>query len=118
MADGLPDGFEDLLPFLDWSRPTELERNAKRWSATMDESQRFYDAMLARGAAALDYLGQFDLAEIDGENLVLLNMCLALTECSATVEMYEKPQPKYVFPIERFVPVHDAWSLSAAGDRP
>lgn len=118
MADGLPEGFEDLLPYLDWARPTELERNARRWSATMEESRAFYDAMLARGPAALDYLNQFELAAIEGENLALLNMCLALAECSATVEMYENPQPKYVFPIERFVPVHDAWSLAAAGARP
>lgn len=118
MADGLPDGFEDLLPFLDWAQPTELERNEKRWSATMEESRAFYDAMLARGAAALDYLGQFPLDVIAGDDLTLLNLCLGLAECSATVEMYEHPQPKYVFPIERFVPVHDAWPLAAAGARP
>lgn len=118
MADGLPDGFEDLLPFLDWARPTELERNEKRWAVTMAESRVFYDTMLTRGAAALEYLGQFPLEEISGENLTLLNLCLALAECSATVEMYENPQPKYVFPIKRFVPVHDAWPLAAAGVRP
>lgn len=118
MADGLPDGFEDLLPFIDWARPTEMERNAKRWSTTMAESRAFYDAMLARGAAALDYLGKFPLDAIAGDDLTLLNLCLALAECSATVEMYENPQPKYVFPIERFVPVHDAWPLTAAGARP
>lgn len=118
MADELPDGFEDLIPFLDWACPTELGRNERRWAASMAESQAFYDTMLTRGAAALEYLGQFVLDEIADENLALLNMCLALAECSATVEMYETPQPKYVFPIERFVPMHDAWPLAAAGVRP
>ncbi len=113
----LPPGFEDLEPFLDWARPTEAERNAKRWAATMEESQRFYDAMLARGAAALEYLGQFELAEIAGPDARLLDMCLALAEVSATIEMYENPQPKYVFPIERFVPVHDTWGPAARGER-
>lgn len=118
MADRLPHGFEDLQPFIGWARPTELERNEKRWSATMDESQRFYDAMLARGPAALEYLDQFELAEIREENLLLLNMCLALAECSATIEMYEEAQPKYVFPMARFVPVHDSWPATATGDLP
>lgn len=117
MADRLPRGFEDLQPFIGWACPTELVRNEKRWSSTMDESRCFYDAMLARGPAALEYLGQFDLAEIDNADLVLLNMCLALAECSATIEMYENPQPKYVFPIERFVPMHDAWPLATSGAR-
>ena len=117
MANGLPDEFADLLPYLDWARPTELERNEKRWSATMEESQSFYDAMLARGPAALEFLDRFELAEIEGENLALLNMCLSLAECSATIEMYEEPQPKYVFPIDRFVPVHDAWPLAPTGVR-
>ena len=115
MANGLPHGFEDLQPFMDWACPTELERNEKRWSSTMEESRTFYDAMLARGPAALEYLGQFELADIKDADLALLNMCLALAEVSATIEMYENPQPKYVFPIERFVPVHDTWSLSNPG---
>lgn len=117
MTHTLPPGFEDLEPFLDWALPTEAERNAKRWAATMDESRRFYDAMIARGGAALEYLGQFDLADIAGPDATLLDMCLALAEVSATVEMYENPQPKYVFPIERFVPVHDTWARAPKGER-
>lgn len=117
MTHELPAGFEDLLPFLAWARPTEAERNARRWSATMEESQQFYDAMILRGAAALEYLGQFELGEIEGADASLLNMCLGLAECSATIEMYENPQPKYVFPIERFVPMHDTWVLTATGVR-
>ena len=84
MADGLPDGFEDLLPFIDWARPTEMERNAKRWSATMAESRAFYDAMLARGAAAMDYLGQVPLDAIAGDDLTLLNLCLAVVLFAAS----------------------------------
>ena len=112
MTQQLPAGFEDLAPFLDWARPTEMERNAKRWSATLDESRLFYDRMLQRGADALQYLGQFELAGINGPDRTLLDMCLALAECSATIEMYENPQPKYVFPINRFVPTHDAWAVT------
>ena len=116
MTEQLPQGFEDLLPFLDWARPSEMERNTKRWSATMDESRRFYDAMLARGPDALAYLNQLTLTQISGPDRALLDLCLALAECSATIEMYENPQPKYVFPIERFVPTHDAWPLAGTGE--
>lgn len=117
MTNDLPGAFEDLLPFMDWSLPTELERNTRRWSASLDESQQFYDAMIKRGPEALEYLGQFALDTISGADRNLLNMCLALAECSATIEMYGEPRPKYVFPIARFVPTHDAWSLPGTGDR-
>ncbi len=112
MSASLPEGFEDLLPFIDWARPTEMERNAKRWSASLEESRAFYDTMIARGPAALQYLGRFELKDIAGADRALLDMCLALAECSATIEMYGEPQPKYVFPIQRFVPTHDAWPLA------
>lgn len=117
MTSDLPEEFKDLLPFVEWGLSTELARNTRRWSVSMDESQKFYDAMLKRGPDALAYLNQFPLAEISGADLTLLHMCLALAECSATIEMYEEPQPKYVFPIARFVPTHDAWSLTGTGDR-
>lgn len=115
MTQSLPAGFEDLEPFLSWAQPTETERNKRRWAATLAESQAFYDKMIERAPAALDYLDQFDLTKLDEAQKTLLNMCLALAECSITIEMYGDPQPKYVFPIERFVPVHDNWPLVNAG---
>lgn len=114
----LPEGFADLEPWIDWAQPTEHLRNRKRWSATMADSKAFYDVMQARCGDALTYLDQFPLADLDDRQQALLNMCLALTEVSVTVEMYDDPQPKYVFPIERFVPVHDMWPLGSAGPVP
>ncbi|MGD9710934.1 MAG: hypothetical protein AB7V46_02560 [Thermomicrobiales bacterium] len=116
MTDKLPEGFDDLAPFIDWAQATELERNEKRWSATLEESRNFYDTMLRRGPDALEYLNRLPLAGIRGADRTLLDMCLALAECSATIEMYENPQPKYVFPIARFVPTHDAWPLAGTGE--
>jgi len=117
MADLLPPGFEDLIPFIDWAKPTERERNDKRWSSSLGESQLFYDRMIERGPAALAYLDRFALSDIEGADRTLLDMCLALAECSATIEMYGDPRPKYVFPIARFVPTHDAWPLAGPGAR-
>ena len=115
-SDELPEGFGDLDPYRDWARSTEMSRNEKRWSASLEESQAFYHAMLERGPAALEYLNQFPLDYFskpeNASDRRLLDMCLALAEVSATVEMYEDPQPKYVFPIQRFIPVHDAWPLA------
>lgn len=115
MTSPLPEGFADLEPWIDWAQPTELLRNRKRWSTTMAESQSFYDIMHARGADALSYLDQFALTALDAAQVRLLHMCLALAEVAVTVEMYGEPQPKYVFPIDRFVPVHDGWPLGSAG---
>ncbi|WP_411817221.1 hypothetical protein [Hyphococcus sp. DH-69] len=117
MTSELPEDFKDLTPFIDWARPTELGRNEKRWSATLEESKQFYDTMLARGPAALEYLSQYSLHEIVGPDRALLDLCLALAEAAATIEMYEDPQPKYVFPIQRFIPTHDEWPLAEQGDK-
>lgn len=118
MSDVLPEGFEDLELYMDWALPTESTRNRKRWTATMQESQVFYDVMLGRAGDALAYLDEYDLEVLDTRQANLLNMCLALVECSISIEMYGETQPKFVFPIERFVPIHDSWpqarSMAAA----
>jgi len=111
----LPEDFSDLELWLDWAQPSEHLRNRKRWTASMAESQAFYDVMQVRCGEALKYLIRFPLADLDPSQQALLNMCLALTEVSITVEMYGEPRPKYVFPIDRFVPVHDSWPLGATG---
>lgn len=119
MSDLLPDGFADLAPYLAWAQPTEFGRNRKRWTSTMEESQAFYDVMMARAGDALVYLDDFPLDALDAGQTNLLNMCLGLVECSISIEMYGQAQPKYVFPIERFVPVHDNWPMAGnAGVRP
>lgn len=105
----LPSGFEVLEQYLAWALPSERERNLKRWSATMQQTQAFYGAMLERTSDALDYLNQFELGDLTEAQSTLLNLCLAFVEASISVEMYEEAQPKYVFPIERFIPLHDQW---------
>ena len=115
MPSSLPDGFADLEQWIDWAQPTELLRNRKRWSATMEESRAFYDVMQERCGDALSYLDQYPLAALDARQEKLLHLCLALAEVAITIEMYGEPQPKYVFPIDRFFPVHDSWALGATG---
>lgn len=114
MPGTFPDDFTALELFSDWALPTEYGRNSYRWRATLAESQAFYDAMLGHGAAALEYLNGFPIDELDARQTSLLNLCLAFTEVSVTIEMYGEPQPKYVFPIARFVPLHDGWNETFA----
>lgn len=115
MPSSLPDEFADLEPWIDWAQPTELLRNQKRWSVNMEESQAFYDVMHERCGDALSYLDQFPLTAYTSEQEALLHLCFSLAEVAITVEMYGEPQPKYVFPIDRFFPVHDSWALGATG---
>jgi hypothetical protein len=114
MAGKFPSGFEDLEAYAAWAEPTESGRNKKRWTSTLSESQSFYDVMLVRAPAALEYLGRFPLDGLDAEQANLLNLCLGLAECAVTIEMYGEPAPKYVFPIDRFIPVHDTWPAGVA----
>jgi hypothetical protein len=119
MAGIFPSGFEDLEPYAAWSQGTEFGRNKKRWTSTLAESQAFYDIMLMRAPVALEYLDKFPLNGLSPEQTNLLNLCLALAECAVTIEMYGEPSPKYVFPIDRFVPVHDTWPIGVSlGESP
>ena len=58
----LPAEFSDLEPFVqDWCLDNEPARYAKRLASTMDEIQKFYDAIMPRAEAAIQYLEQFPL---------------------------------------------------------
>lgn len=114
MSEPFPEKFTALEPFADWAQPTELRRNQKRWSVTLEESRAFYDAMLEAAPKALVYLNETPLDELNPAQKRLLDLCLAFAEVSITIEMYDDPQPKYVFPIDRFVPLHDSWRETIA----
>jgi len=118
LAQIFPEEFKDLEAFASWSNGTEFARNKKRWTSTLEESKAFYDVMLVRAPVALAYLDRFPLEDLDAKQTNLLNLCLALAECAVTIEMYEESAPKYVFPIDRFVPVHDKWPQKRPGIRP
>lgn len=116
MSRSFPAEFEDLEPFAGWAEPTESGRFKHRRAASLADSERFYNAMMERAPDALAYLDGFPLAELDEEQGRLMSLCLGLTECAITVEMYRDPAPKYLFPIDRFVPVHDRWPRFKGGE--
>ena len=72
-----------------WALPTEKQRSAKRWSASADEFQELYDAMVPLISEILAYLDQFSLDEMPEDALALFHLSLALAESAPHVEFYK-----------------------------
>ena len=100
----LPEPFKDLEPFIDWALPTEPERMAARETGTIEELQVFYDAMMGRMPAVVEYLNQFPLDRMPDDARRLLNMALSLNEVSIAVERYRQPRVINGRERERFFP--------------
>jgi hypothetical protein len=103
----LPAQFGDLVQYIEWALPTERARNRKRLVSSMDEIRSFYDAMLARIEAALEYLNTFPLDDMPEAEQNLLNLTLMLAEVANAIELF-KTQPGVIdgFDPERFITDH------------
>jgi hypothetical protein len=91
-AGALPESFQDLEPFAEWALSTEVERMAARENSTIEELQVFYDAMLRRLPAVVEYLNQFPLDRMPEQAQRLMQMALSLNEVSIAVERYRQPR--------------------------
>ncbi len=100
----LPDSFKDLEPFAHWAIETEPGRMAARENGSIEELQVFYDAMMRRFAAIVEYLNQFPLDRMPEPAARLLNMALALNEVSLAVERYRQPRVVNGRERDRFFP--------------
>lgn len=101
-ASGLPAGFEELERFTEaWVLPDAAARMARRQASSLEAIKRFYDAILPRGEAALDYLRQHRLGELPPEAERLLKLMLALAEVAPAVEWYGGPRVTDGFSVER-----------------
>ncbi|MBZ5790580.1 hypothetical protein K8353_10700 [Burkholderia contaminans] len=86
----LPEGFEDLAPFLaGWNAPTSHERWIRRAAAPYPEIVRFYEVMFARAEAATAYLEQFPLDDMPVPARNLFRLLLSLCHASVAVEMHQ-----------------------------
>ena len=105
----LPTGFQDLEVFVDtWALATETERMKKRWSSTMDDIRRFYDALVPRIEAVLDYLDQRDFKTFGESEQRLMFLALSLAEATSAVETYNEPRVRYGFDSpERYAPTEN-----------
>jgi hypothetical protein len=73
----------------------------------MAEIQAFYDAILPRGDAIIQYLNQFALEEMPQQEKRLFHMILALAEVANAVELFKEPGVIDGFDPERFLPMHE-----------
>ncbi|MGI5218782.1 hypothetical protein [Nocardia sp. CA-290969] len=87
----LPAEFADLEPFSDWCLATEGERYAKRLASSMEEMQRFYDAITPRAEAALTYLDRVGLDDMPDDAVNLLRLLYSMIMVSFPVEVWNQP---------------------------
>ncbi|MGV9675626.1 hypothetical protein ACWDSJ_10145 [Nocardia sp. NPDC003482] len=89
----LPPEFADLEPFArTWCLPTESERYARRLASSMDEMQRFYDAVTPRAEDALAYCDKFPLDELPDEVRNLMHLLYSMITVSFPVEVWSQPR--------------------------
>ena len=89
----LPTEFSDLERFVaDWCLDSEPERYAKRLASTMDEIQEFYDAVMPRAEAAMQYLEKLPLDELPDDAQRLLKLLYSLILMSFPVEIWKQPR--------------------------
>ena len=98
----LPEHFADLEPWLDWALPTMAERSARRSASDMEQLQAFYDVMLPRLEAILEYLSRHPVSETTPANQRLLNLAKSLAEISPAVELFGEPTISYGYDVSRF----------------
>ena len=99
---GLPAGFEDLLPWADWSQSRIDARRDLRIGSSMEDIEAFYEAMLPRLGAVLDHLAATQMESIDPPSEALLNMALSLAEIAPAVEQFGEPTVSYGYDVTRF----------------
>ena len=88
----LPAEFADLERFVaDWCLDSEPERYAKRLGSTMEEIQEFYDAIMPRTEAAMQYLEKLPLDDLPEDAWRLLKLLYSLIVMSFAVEIWKQP---------------------------
>ncbi|PSR59936.1 MULTISPECIES: hypothetical protein [Nocardia] len=89
----LPSEFADLEPYAPtWCLPSERERYAQRLASTMDDMQRFYDAITARAEDVLTYCDTFPLDDLPDEVQNLLYLLYSMITVSFPVEVWSQPK--------------------------
>ena len=102
----------DLDPWVEtWGVMTQAEREVARRSATSDELQSFYDAMVPRMEGIIEVLNQYPLGALPDNARTLLNLTLSLAEVAPHVEFYDgSPGVPFAFEEERFISERAHWT--------
>lgn len=92
----LPNDFAALEPFVaEWALASTAERAAKRGSATPEQRQAFYDAMLPLVGKVLADLDVKPIAELDAREKRLLDLALMFSHVSLAVEIQGKAEAEH-----------------------
>ena len=100
----LPEGFDELMPWVDWALPHERERKAKRVASTPAEIDAFYQAMFRRLEDIIVYCDRFHYDALPPDARRLADMSLSLIEVCNLVELYKGPDVMDAMDPARFVP--------------
>jgi hypothetical protein len=73
-----------------WGLPTVEERIVKRTTSTLDEMQKFHDAMLPSLENIINFLNEFPCEEIPEEYVPLKNTVLSLLHVDRSVNKWHK----------------------------
>ncbi len=108
----LPAEFEDLEPLRQsWALATEVERNRRHLSCSMQELKSFYDTVLPRAEAILDHLRALEsagrAASIPEESKNLFYLLLSLAEVSQSIEIHGQVGVVNGFAADRWIPEHE-----------
>lgn len=92
----LPAGFEALEPYVAyWAAPGTQERRERREAASMAAIEDFYAAILALAPEAIRSLEGRDMAALEGAELRLMNLLLALAHVSMATELHRQPRAPF-----------------------
>ena len=97
----LPASFSDLQRFIDWALPTERERHDRRLSSTFNELRDYYNTLLPRMEAIVDYLNEYPLESMPEAEKKLLYLGLMFIESAVAVEMFKDPDIPDGLPAEQ-----------------
>ena len=86
----LPDGFQELAPWLDWALEPERARTERREASSMAEIRAFYDAALPRLEEMIRYLEDFRDGDMPAPARSLYLISLSLVEVANLVELYKR----------------------------
>jgi len=108
MDSSLPDEFRDLDGFaVRWSLPTQNQREEARRASSAHDRKEFYDAVVPRLPAIIDYLNRFPLDSMPVETQRLLHLALSVAEIAPNVELYRgSTTVPFSFEERRFIAVH------------
>ena len=102
-ASRLPKGSAALERWLDdWVLADSSARLDKRMRSSLEELRAFYDGMLPHAEAALAYLAQRRLGELDEAEERLLKLMLSLAEVGPAIEWYGTGNYPDAFDPKRF----------------